>query len=264
MKYRYGLLFILAAVSGVYLSIFYVNPYNGTIDLSEMILQFSGSRGSFELGFSYEELASFAMHLIPTFLFELYAGIMLYRHFCTASIYVFSRYPHRVKWYLKEVSYLGGTTGAFHIILLLAATVTTVCRFELRIDYAGMLLTTYHFLLYTLWVYIMTLSVNLIAIFFGSSAAYALVVGVQMVCIALLNFMDLLVRNSADRLSYEKILIWNPIAHLVLGWRSSYMRTDLNASLLLFFLLWAAVTFAGAMIVKKHDILVSDSETGGI
>lgn len=274
MKYRYQPLFLTAAAGGVYLALMYVNPYGGVITLSEMILQLSGSRGKFVLGFSLSELVSFVMCLFPAFIFEMYAGIMLYRHFCTASIYVFSRYPHRVKWYLSEICRLGGAVCIFHMLLLTAAILTTVIRYKLQIDSAGIVLLAYHFLIHSLWVYIMALFINLFAIFWGSSTAYAAVISAQLGCIVLLCLMDLLVRNSDGRLTYENILIWNPAAHLVLGWHSSnletvgqvltssYMQADLNFSLILFLLLGMIITFAGVHIIKTHDLLVSDLETG--
>lgn len=274
MKYRYQPLFLTAAAGGVYLSVMYVNPYGGVITLSEMILQLSGSRGIFALGFSLPELASFAMCLFPAFIFELYAGIMLYRHFCTASIYIFSRYPHRVKWYLSEACRLGGAVCIFHMLLLTAAILTAVARHTLQIDSAGIVLTAYHFLIHSLWVYIMALLINLLAIFWGSGTAFAAVISAQLGCIALLSLMDLLVRYSGSRLSYENILIWNPAAHLVLGWHGSkaetvsqvltspHMQTDLEDSLFILLLLGTVTTFIGALIVKRHDLLVSDSETG--
>lgn len=274
MKDKFHMSLLIAALSGVYLSVMYVNPYGGAITLSELILQLSGSRGSFVLGFSYSELASFVMRLFPAFIFELYAGIMLYQHFCTASIYVFSRYPHRVKWYIGEACHLGSTVCVFHILLLAVAILITAGRFELQIDHAGIVLMAYHFFIYSLWVYIMALSVNLLAMHFGSSTAYAVVISVQLVCIVLLNLMDLLVRYFDGGLSYEKILIWNPIARLVLGWHSSnaemtdqvltssYMQIGLDHSLMIFFLIGSIVTLAGALIIKRHDLLVSDLETG--
>lgn len=265
---------LIAALSGTYLSVMYINPYSGVITLSELILQLSDSRGSFVLGFSYSELASFVMRMFPTFIFELYAGIMLYRHFCTASIYVFSRYPHRVKWYIGEVCHLGSTVCVFNILLLVVAFLITAGRYELQIDHAGIVLTAYHFLIHSLWVYIMALSVNLLAMHLGSSTAYAAVVSLQLVCIVLLNLMDLLVRYFDGKFSYEDFLIWNPIAYLVLGWHnsnaemtdqvlaSSYMQIGLDHSLMIFFLVGVIVTLAGALIIKKHDLLVSDLETG--
>ncbi len=273
MKYRHRLLFLTAIVSGVYFSLMYINPYNGVITLSEAILQLSGSRGSFALGFSYSELASFAMRLFPEFIIELYAGIMLYRHFCTASIYIFSRYPHRVKWYLREVSRLGGAVSIFNMLLLAVTILTTAIRYELQADSAGIMLLAYHLAIHSLWIYTMTLLVNLLAVYFGSSTAYVLVISAQLACVVLLNLMDLLVKYYDGRLTYENIVIWNPIAHLVLGWHdcsmkstnqvltSSFIRMDLTCSVMIFFLLGMILTFAGALIIKKYDLLVSDLET---
>lgn len=274
MKRGHRLLLLIAALGGVYLSLIYINPYDGVIALSEAVLQLSGSRGRFALGFSYSELASFAMCLFPEFLFESFAGIMLYRHFCTASIYVFSRYPHRVRWYLGEVGRLGGAVCVFHLLLLAVAMVTAAVRHELQVDSAGIMLLACHFLIHSLWMYVMALSVNLLAVYFGSSAGYAMVISGQLVCVALMNLMDLLVRRSDGGLTYESALSWNPIAHLVLGWQRSgmegvqasssfSMRMDMNGSLAMFLLLGAAVTFLGALIMKRHDLLVSDLETEG-
>jgi hypothetical protein len=261
---RYRQLFLIAIASGIYLSVMYVNPYGGVALLSETVLQLSGSRGSFVLGFSYSELAAFGMRLFPGFIFELYAGIMLYRHFCTASIYVFSRYPHRVKWYMKEAGRLGGAVCIFHALLLATTLLTTALRYEWQIDHTGVVLLVYHFLIHSLWVYTMTILVNLLAIHFGSSTAYALVISAQLVCIVLLNVMDVLVERYDGRLSYEGIILWNPLAHLVLGWHnptSSYMQVDLKFSLIVFFLLGIIITSIGAFVIKEYDLLVSDLET---
>lgn len=271
MKYVHRLLLLIAVLGGAYLSLIHINPHDGAIELSEAVLQLSGSRGGFALGFSYSELASFAMCLFPGFLIEAFAGIMLYRHFCTASTYVFSRYPHRVRWYLREAGRLGGAVCGFHVLLLAVAMLAAAVRYELRMDSAGIMLLAYHFLIHSLWVYVMALSVNLLAVRFGSSAAYALVVSGQLACVVLMNIMDLLVRHSDGRLTYESVLRWNPIARLVLGWHSSGMEgvnqapsllgMDLNGSLTLFLLLGAMVTFLGVLIMRRHDLLVSDLET---
>ena len=70
------------------------------------------------------------------------------------------------------------------------------------------------------------------------------------------------------------LLISNASSPLVLGWHgsnaeitdqvltSSYMQIGLDHSLMIFFLLGMIVTLAGGFIIKKHDLLVSDLETG--
>lgn len=253
MKYRPRLMFLLAVMSGLYLSLMYISPYNGKIALSEAILQLSGSRGRFELGLSYSELVSFVMCLFPEFLFELFAGIMLYQNFCTASIYIFSRYPHRVKWYVTEVGYLGGLVCLYDLLLLIVTLLTTAVRYELWIDRTGLLLLVYHFWIHSLWVYVMTLMVNLLATFWGSSTAYALVISFQLVCVVLLKLS----------VWFAGAVVANPIAHLVLGWHrniGTYMDMDLSGSLVIFLLVGAICTSIGALVIKRHDLLVSDFE----
>lgn len=272
MKHRYGKLSLAALLSGVYLSLMYVKPYGGETTLSEMILQLSGSKGEFMLGLSFQELVDFALILFPAFVFEMYAGIMLYRHFCTASIYVFSRCPHRIKWYAVEILNLLWAVFIFNILLMAAAVLASVCRYEVHIDGAGIRLLIYHFLIHSLWTYTAALLVNLAAIHFGSGTGYAAVTFMQLIFIMLLNFADFFVRHSGSGLSHEKLLVWNPIAHLVLGWHKGstavgdhppYIQNiSLNHSVAIFLAIGAAVTFAGAVIIKKHDLLVSDIETG--
>lgn len=50
----------------------------------------------------------------------------------------------------------------------------------------------------------MTLSVNLIALYLGSSIAYALVAGIQLACIVMLNFADSVVQQLTGSVSYKK------------------------------------------------------------
>ena len=94
---------IAGILSGGILSIVFINPYDGRILVSEAILQLSGSSGAFPLTPAFKDLISFTIRMIPDYMFELYIGIELYRHFCTASVYVFSRTPKRSGWYIREV-----------------------------------------------------------------------------------------------------------------------------------------------------------------
>lgn len=277
MKKRYLFLILTSLLSGIYLSVIYINPYHETILLSEAILQLSGSRGNLPLGLSYNKLLSFAMRLFPSFIFELYVGIMLYQHFCTASVYVFSRYSHRVKWYVKEALHVWGMACIFYTLVLAATVLTAVFRYEVQIDQAGILLAVYHFCIYSLWTYSITLAINLISLYIGSSNAYMWVTSIQLIGIALLNLIEWFSQRSGGIASYKSFLVWNPFAHLVLGWHSSNTATlrkvltsesmtlpinmNLNASLILFLLLGIVVTTVGAFIIKNHDLLVSNSET---
>lgn len=61
-------LLLMGFCCGSLLAFTYINPYNGQITLSELILQLSGSRGEFSLGFSsFPELLSFSSKLLQPF-----------------------------------------------------------------------------------------------------------------------------------------------------------------------------------------------------
>ena len=266
--------FGLAIFGGLYLAIAYVNPYEGSIPLSELVLQLSGSRGKFELGASITELVAFSMRMIPSYIFEVFFGIVLYRQFCTASIYVFSRYPRRLNWYFSEVSTIGGAVFLYQLISLLTILLVTKVRYQVQIDSAGVILLAYHFLIQVVWIYAMTLSINLLAILIGSSSSFLTIVGLQIICTTLLTSVDKIRKLFNSTIIQELVLRINPISRLVLGWHSSrieavnrvldppYSGLDLNSSLLYIFLFGVTVLIAGGILVERHDLLISDLEKG--
>ena len=265
-KYQNRSILLIAVFGAIFLSIMYVNPYSGTITLSELILQLGGSRGEFALSFSMTELLSFAMRLMPFFVLECYMGIAVYRHFCTASIYVFSRYPNRRKWYWREMISVGGEIMIFQGVLLFITILISMARYQVVVDKEGIILAVYYYIIYAVWVYKITVIINLAALWLGSSTSYAVVLGVQMIEITLLSVTDLW--HGYGMLKY------NPISRLVLGWQGSrieslnhvllqpYDGLDLNASLLFEMITCGILLAVGSVIVRKHNLLISDSETG--
>lgn len=276
MKYKGQVAIGLAIGCGILTSFAYVNPYSGEILLSELILQLSGSRGEFALGTSMPELVTLIMRMIPVYIFEVYFGTALYRHFCTASIFVFSRYPNRLYWYFREVFSIALAVVLYQLIVLLTVILTTIFRYQLQIDMAGIFLFIYHFLIYSVWIYSMTLSVNLLAIRFGSSTSFLAVVGMQIICITLLGATDTILKYFDNTFLPRILLNLNPIAHLILGWHSSYIKPmnqvlnspyqglDFNGSLLFFIFFCTVILLLGANIIKKHDLLISDLEKEGL
>ena len=70
-------------------------------------------------------------------IFQVFFGILLYRRFCTASIYVFSRYPRRIHWYISEVLPIGGAVLLYKLISLLTIILVTMVRYRIEINLAG-------------------------------------------------------------------------------------------------------------------------------
>lgn len=154
----------------------------------------------------------------------------------------------------------------FQGVLLFITILISMARYQVVVDKEGIILAVYYYIIYAVWVYKITVIINLAALWLGSSTAYAVVLGVQMIEITLLSVTDLW--HGYGMLKY------NPISRLVLGWQGSrieslnhvllqpYDGLDLNASLLFEVITCGILLAVGSVIVRKHNLLISDSETG--
>ena len=161
----------------------------------------------------------------------------------------------------------------YELVLLAAVMAAAAVRFPVTVDPAGLALLAYHFLLYTLWLCATTLLVNLIAIFRGSSSAFVLAAGGQLVCVTML--LTLQKAESPLSVWQAATLRGDPISRLILGWQSvswpssfipdtPYPPLSAEWSVLWLLVLCLAMAFAGGVIVRRHDLLTTDVESGGI
>lgn len=261
-------MFIIGIMGGVGLALAFVNPHGEKITFSNLVLQLSGSRGDFALGTNLSELLSLTMRMFPNFVFELCVGTELYRHFCTANVYIFSRTPQRLNWYGKELCSIAISALLYQFTLMLSVVCVTSIRYQLEMDLPGLALFLYHFFIYFLWVYSMTLWVNLLSIVLGSDIAFQILVGVQIVLISLLLIIDGLEEQPDLLILYINL---NPISRMILGWHSGgellsqvlmppYSGLDLNISLLYIGSFCAISMVFGAFLIKNHDFLTSNLE----
>lgn len=249
---------IIAVFSGVLLSIAYVNPYTGTLSISEIVMQLSGSRGELPLELYLQDLVSFSLRMIPGWVFECYFGVAFYQHFCTASVYVFSRRPDRIGWYLREAAHIGIASLAYQLALMGAVVFTTMLRYQVYLDSASGLVFLIHWIAHSLWIFSMTVLINLASIRWGSSGAFGTVIGAQVILIVLLKVASI----------FPAVLRFHPIAWLVLGWQDGlgpafhppYSGLFFGTSLLYLFIGCVVVLAVGAVVVSKYDLLVIDSE----
>lgn len=254
-----------ALVFGVWLSVSYINPYGGATTLSSLVEQFSGARGDFPLGPNMSELLSFTLRLLPFLVFQALAGIAFYRHYCTASVYIFSRMPDRLRWYAKECALLALETLLYQALMLAAAIGVAAARWTVTDVAHGLPVLLCHLLIWSLWTFAFTLGVNLLAIFVGSSTAFAALAAVQMVCISALIVLNRLEDNPALAQLVKRA---NPITCLILSWQTSRFAPlagggiYLEDSLALVLILAAGVAVLGGCLVERHDLLVSHSDGG--
>ena len=271
---RYGPYVVIGVACGVLLSFSRINPYGGQITLPELVFQLSGSRGEFAMGLHYSAMVDFGFLLLPMFLYQFYGGIRLYRQFCVASVYVFSRTTNRVKWYFTELWGLCKGLLVLQVFLQSAILLVAVLRWDVVWTAEGWILLGIHVLLFTLWTFTMALGVNLLALIWGSNTGFLVMFSVQAGMLAALC-MGQGVESPSPFL--DRLLLLNPISRLVLGWQSGGVFVlegvlpaeyghvlTLSGSLLLLVLILVAVVVLGLIIIQKKDILVSNLETGGV
>ena len=266
----------ISLLSGIFLSFMYVNPFEGSISLSDTILQLSGSRGKFPLGTSATELMAFVMRMFPSYIFIMIFGTHLYNHFCTASVYVFTRQANRLTWYVKEVFQLLLYTFCFQIITAVSVVLTACCRYEVIWNSAGFLLLLLHVVLHCFWVFSLTLIMNLVAMKLGSNMGFLVVAVVQMGCITLIGMMQVVERTAENIQVLNTMILINPITRIIIGWHGSsnlMLRDALHSRYHVLFFSHSLVTLGiisllavalGGYVIKKHDLLVNDTELGVI
>jgi len=276
MHHEKRVVILIGILSGICISLGFIRPFDGVITLSELVLQLSGSRGELSMSCNLVELIGFMLRMMPNYIMILVFGNKLYGHFCTASIYVFSRCPNRMKWYGKEMLQLINFICIFELVFLSTTAIASVLRYQVIFSVGGFILLGCHALIFMLWNFTLVLLVNLLAINIGSSAAFTLVMVVQMTCTAALSIINILTKMQMKQDIIYVFLWLNPVAHTVLGWHRSTLlevelansRYSLNlvTSILIPALFCIVTVLMGGQLIQKKDLLAEDMEmeTGNI
>ncbi|MGN0335467.1 MAG: hypothetical protein ACI4DV_07395 [Lachnospiraceae bacterium] len=263
---------LIGICSAICIAIVFVNPYKGSMDLSELILQLSGSTGEFCLGSSLPELVGFMLCMIPNYIVTMVLGNSVYRYFCTASIYIFSRCSDRRKWYVKTIFHLFVQVCVYEIVSVTTVVLITALRYGVVISVSGNFLFGYHVLLYTMWNFAWVLLINICAIKKGSSSAFLLAIGIQIFLTSCLSIINILEKNHVSKVIIERIVWLNPVAHTVVGWHRGILSIEnlagtqhsicLSSSIILMLLFCIITILIGNVLIQKHDLLIENMEAG--
>ncbi len=264
---RKFVLVLSAVLAGILLSFSYVGSYDGKVTFSELVLLLSG----LDMKFYAMDILGFAVRLTPMLIMEMFLGVELYQHFCTASVFVFSRCTNRRRWYWREILVVSGKVFLFHVVCMVTVIVTSVIRLEVEWDVVGVVLCVYHLLFFALWSMAMTVLVNIFSLKCGSSISFMVVMMIQSAGTALLWLGGMYEDGTLEQ---ERVLVWNPMARLVLGWQRSifpqvveapkYPHFYLEATLLILVIINVAVLTLGLWMINRQELIVTDYETGVI
>ena len=229
---------------------------------------------------------------LPLLLFQIFYGTMIYRHFCTASVYYFSRKTNRVKWFLPECGKLLLYAVIYTAVLLFSAVGIVAAFGSMQWNQGFWALCIYYLVIWSFFLFFTTLAVNVLSILLTGSAAFLIVEAACFLNVLVYSVLDPISRKAAgyeppaflrpgeEIPSFLGDFIWairpNFIANLNLSLHShgigvpeglinaKNLDFGLNGSVVYFLVLSAVVLAAGCLIVAKHSFIESNKETGGV
>lgn len=270
---KHYLKYMPLAVFGTVLSLFWYFSTNMTIKASHIISLIAFDNFDILKVCAFDYLVVF----FPLLLFQVFFGTYIYRHFCSASIYYFSRCKNRTKWFLKESGILYANTFLYIAIIILSAFGTISIRNKIAFDSITIIVLIYYILITTFYLFFTTLLINIISTKLSSATGFAIVQGVQLAFLSALCLKEgKILMDPASGHKDSKYLIFNPMAHLVMKFHSSsYGRLnstinkyntkfDVNISVVVFLVCSILTVIIGCIVVNRHNFIASDIESEGL
>lgn len=216
------------------------------------------------------------MNYIPLLLLQILYGTYIYRHFCSTSVYFFSRCANRQVWFIKEAIKLYFYIVVYLFLMIASGTLFCMVNFGVYFDEGSIYLLFYYILIFSLWLYITTISINLMAIFIGSNNSTGIIIGMQIILLLLLDIFDSWIPFDNNKIVNGSLLELNPISHLVMSWHSSkifsvnqlinILSIDFSFinSIKYMGTLAIILTITGCVIIQRTQIIAINKETGGV
>ena len=258
---KYYIRFLLCAVLCGIVFFGSTSTQNNIICVSDIIIS---------LGFGVAEciprsIIDITYYFTPVLIFQILYGTYIYRHFCSASVYYFSRTENKIRWYIKQTIELF-TFSLLYVILLLGASMASASIFnEVIFSKNDIVLGFYFLVLYVFFVFVTTNFINIFAILFSSGTAFVIVNAVQILSMALFVMADTFFAENEITKKNLYILL-NPIAHLIIRVHTSKNEEmsslystigkgfDFNISIFVYFTFALISLILGCIIVKLKDV----------
>lgn len=219
-----------------------------------------------------EFLINITHWFMPLLVFQMIYGVYIYRHFCSASIYFFSRNINRKKWFLKESVKLYFCSLLYLLCMIATGILVKSFVYELVWDMEGIIIIIYYLAIHSFYLFAATLAINILSIKFNSSIGFVSVMSVNIFGISLYSILGNLISEELLYTQYAWLFKVNPFAHLVFRVHSSKVESvdriinkvnidfDLNYSFLLFFVIAIALVVIGCIMCEKHEFIVLNKE----
>lgn len=206
---------------------------------------------------SASTLMGFERETMWFFLFELLYGNRIAGHFGIASAYYFTRQVDTDRWFLKEAGKLFGITLIYVLAYYVGRLGIVFWGNNYRVTDKSIMAVLALVLCVTLYLYIFTLLVNVLAILWDGTAAFLTVASLQLAALgALAVIADRRLRSLLGGLPVKA----NPISHIMLSWHSSnywtrymnkfHLHFPIGQSFMYFAVLTGVLLVAGCMVVR--------------
>lgn len=272
---RYYTRFLLVGAASGFICIFNYAKNGMAQTFADIVMLFGFSSADCQLNHILEGTHWY----MPLFLFQIFYGTYIYRHFCSASIYFFSRCCSRTRWFLKEAL----TLYLFAVAYLLAALAGgggAARLFGTVTPGAELLPLLWHYLaIHSLFLFATTLLINILSVLPSSDTGFLIVEGVAFFFIAAFFITgELFIPGGLVReIPHENVwmLLGNPFAHLVLYLHEGRMPAmdssiiihgisiSMWTSTAVFFTAGILVLLWGCYIVNHYDLVGADHEAEG-
>lgn len=243
---------------------------HGSCDMTTVILHLG-----FE-GIDYQppQMVRMIFRYMPLLLFQILYSTYIYRHFCSGGLYFFSRNQNRIKWYVTESIKLYGYTVAYLVLMVITGITAAGVFVHVEFERISLIVAGYYLLIHSLFLFVATMAINLLAILFSSNIAFIAVEGLCMLEMCIYTGMGEYLEENFI-LNHPWLFKLNPIVHLILPLHSSVildvdalinindMQFDLNASVILYFFTSLIVLYAGCRIVKNYEFVMSEPKMEG-
>ena len=270
---RYYTRFLLVGAASGFFCVFNYAKNGMAQTLADIVMLFGFSSADCQLN----QIMEGTYWYMPLFLFQIFYGTYIYRHFCSASIYFFSRCCRRTRWFLKEALTLY-LFAVVYLLAVLAGGVGAARLFEPVTPGAGFLPLLWHYLaIHSLFLLATALLINILSVLSSSDMGFLIVEGVAFFCIAAF-FMtgELFISGLPKEILPEHVwmILVNPFAHLVLylhGVRMSVLDSaivkgisiSMWTSTAVFLTAGILVLLWGCYIVNHYDLVGADHEAEG-
>lgn len=268
--------FIIALMEAIVLFLPIVSS-SDTITLWQLV----NCLGYYDVEITKADIVTFVIDSFPYLIFQIIWGTYIYERFCSASVYFFSRKKNKIGWYLSECFKLF-LYGVFYLIILLffGILMSCICR-RLEVNNIEIWVMLEFLILFSVFLFAVTLMINVLSIVINSMCGFAIVAGIEFICIAIFGiWSDWMVdfnllsemEKTPNILFQLKILKVNPLSHLVMHWHSSVfdqinktinicgMNFSIEKSILLFTVIAVAIVVFGILVVRKTELIENERE----